>query len=103
MLQLPKMKGGQYGLRIKFIALISLLLIVSGTGLGWFFIDRTKSSLEEELKRRGLSLAKNLAYNSTYGVSIEDTGVLDRFVKGIVGESDVAYVMILDPRGKVLA
>ncbi|MBI3810828.1 MAG: HAMP domain-containing protein [Nitrospirae bacterium] len=100
---MPKMKGGQYGLRIKFIALISLLLIVSGTGLGWFFIDRTKSSLEEELKRRGLSLAKNLAYNSTYGVSIEDTGVLDRFVKGIVGESDVAYVMILDPRGKVLA
>jgi methyl-accepting chemotaxis protein len=103
MLQMLKMRGGQYGLRVKFIALISLLLVVSGTGLGWFFIGRTKSSLEEELQRRGISLAKNLAYNSTYGVSIEDTGVLDRFVKGIVGESDVAYVMILDPRGKVLA
>lgn len=103
MLQMPKIKGGQYGLRVKFIALISLLLVVSGTGLGWFFIGRTKASLEEELQRRGLSLAKNLAYNSTYGVSIEDTGVLDRFVKGIVAESDVAYVMILDPRGKVLA
>lgn len=103
MLQMPKMKSGQYGLRVKFIALISLLLIVSGTGLGWFFISRTKSSLEEELQRRGTSLAKNLAYNSTYGVSIEDTGVLDRFVKGIVTESDVAYVMILNPQGKILA
>lgn len=102
MMQLPKMSIGQYGLRFKFIALISLLLIVTGAGLGWFFIDRTKTALQEELKRRGISLAKNLAYNSTYGVSIEDTGGLDRFVKGIVSESDVSYVMILDPRGKVL-
>jgi len=103
MLQRPKMKEGQYGLRVKFIALISLLLILSGTGLGWFFIGRTKSALEENLQRRGMSLAKNLAYNSTYGVSIEDTGVLDRLIKGIAEESDVAYVIILDPHGKVLA
>ncbi|MBI3597477.1 MAG: HAMP domain-containing protein [Nitrospirae bacterium] len=96
-------KGGQYGLRVKFIALISLLLIAFGSSLGWFFISRTKSFFEEELKRRGISLAKSLAYNSTYGVSIEDTGILDRFVKGIAAESDVTYVMILDPRGKVLA
>ncbi|MBI3610097.1 MAG: HAMP domain-containing protein [Nitrospirae bacterium] len=103
MLQILKIGGGRYGLRFKFIALISLLLIVSGTSLGWLFIHRTKTSLEEELKRRGISLAKNLAYNSTYGVSIEDTGVLDRFVKGIVAESDVAYVMIMDRQGKILA
>jgi methyl-accepting chemotaxis protein len=102
MMQMPKLSVGQYGLRFKFIALISLLLIVTGAGLGWFFIDRTKTALQEELKRRGIALAKNLAYNSTYGVSIEDTGGLDRFVKGIVSESDVSYVMILDPRGKVL-
>lgn len=102
MMQMPKVSVGQYGLRFKFIALISLLLIVSAAGLGWFFIDRTKTALQEELKRRGIALAKNLAYNSTYGVSIEDTGGLDRFVKGIVSESDVSYVMILDPRGKVL-
>ncbi|MBI3994653.1 MAG: HAMP domain-containing protein [Nitrospirae bacterium] len=102
MLQMPKMSGGQYGLRFKFIALISLLLIVSGSCLGWFFIDRTKSSLQEELKRRGIALAKNMAYNSAYGVSIEDTGVLDRLVKGIAGESDVAYVMVMNPDGKIL-
>jgi len=103
MLQMPKMSSGQYGLRFKFIALISLLLIVSGISLGWFFIDRTKASLQEELKRRGTALAKNLAYNGTYGVSIEDAGVLDRLVKGIVTESDVSYVMILDLHGKILA
>ncbi|HET6464663.1 MAG TPA: methyl-accepting chemotaxis protein [Nitrospiria bacterium] len=103
MLQIPKTMVGHYGLRVKFIALISLLLIAFGASLGWFFISRTKSFFEEELKRRGTSLAKNLAYNSTYGVSIEDTGVLDRFVKGIAAEADVTYVIILDPKGRILA
>ncbi|HET6465796.1 MAG TPA: hypothetical protein VFH55_09335, partial [Nitrospiria bacterium] len=101
--QISNIKAGKYGLRFKFIALISLLLIVSGTSLGLFFINRTKASLEDELKRRGISLAKNLAYNSTYGVSIEDTGILDRFVKGIASGSDVIYVMILNSKGKILA
>ena len=103
MAQTQAMGGGRYGLRFKFIVLIGLLLIISGASLGWFFINRTTAALQEELKRRGVSLAKNLAYNSAYGVSIEDTSNLDRFMKGIVGESDVAYVMILDRQGKVLA
>jgi methyl-accepting chemotaxis protein len=101
--QIANIKAGKYGLRFKFIALISLLLIGTGASLGLFFIHRTKASLEDELKRRGIALAKNLAYNSTYGVSIEDTGILDRFVKGIATGSDVTYVMILNPKGKILA
>jgi methyl-accepting chemotaxis protein len=101
--QISKMKSGKFSLRFKFIALISLLLIASGASLGLFFINRTKASLEDELKRRGIGLAKNLAYNSTYGVSIEDAGILEKFVKGIESGSDVSYVMILNPKGKILA
>jgi len=100
---MSKKKARQYGLRFKFIALISLLLIVTGTSLGLFFIHRTKTSLEDELERRGIALAKNMAYNSIYGVTIEDTGILDRLVKGIASGSDVAYVMILNPKGKIMA
>jgi len=101
--QNPKKNGGQFGLRFKFIALISLLLVVSGASLGWFFINRTKTSLQEELKRRGAALAENLAYNSRYGVSIEDSGVLDRLIKGIANKADVSYVAVMDLQGKVLA
>ena len=85
--------GSQYGLRMKFIMLISILLLVSGSSIGWFSFSRAKSSLEEELVRRGLSLTKNLAHNSMFGVSIEDTGNLIGFVKGIAEESDIANVM----------
>ena len=101
--QISSIMAGQYGLRFKFIALISLLLIVSGVSLGLFFIIRTKASLEDELERRGIALAKNMAYNSIYGVSIEDAGILDRLVKGVTSGSDVSYVMILNPKGKILA
>ena len=98
-----KTGGGRYGLRVKFMALISLLLIVSGTTLGWYFISRMRASLQEELQKRGQALAKNLAYNSTYGVTIEDTGILDRFLRGIAEESDIAYVMVLNRQGVALA
>ena len=96
-------KAGGYGLRFKFTALISLLFILTGSLLSGFFFKRTQEALESELERRGLSLAKNLAYNSIYGVSIEDTGALDRLVKGILEEADVAYVIITDTQGKILA
>lgn len=98
-----KGEGVRYGLRLKFIALISLLFIAMGTTLTWFFLSSTKDSLEDALKRRGASLAKGLAYNSIYGVLIGDTSALDRLVKGIKAEPDVAYLIIVDKDGKVLA
>lgn len=93
---------GGYGLRFKFIAYISLLFILTGSLLSMLLFNRTKRAIEDELKRRGLSLAKNLAYNSIYGVSIEDTEALDRLVKGIMEEADVIYVIITDMQGKAL-
>lgn len=95
--------AGGYGLRLKFIALISLLFILTGSLLSGFFFKRTQEALEDELERRGLSLAKNLAYNSIYGVSMEDARALDRLVKGMLEEGDVAYVIITDTQGKILA
>jgi methyl-accepting chemotaxis protein len=95
-------EAGGYGLRFKFIALISLLFILTGSLLSLFFFNSTKGTLEDELKRRGLSLAKNLAYNSIYGVSVEDTGILQRLTLGIAEEADVTYVIIMDSQGKVL-
>lgn len=93
----------RYGLKLKFIALISFLFIAMGTILTWFFLGSTRGSLEDALQRRGVSLVKGLAYNSIYGVLIGDTSALDRLVKGVKGEPDVAYLIIVDKEGKVLA
>lgn len=93
----------RFGLRFKFTAMISVLFVILGLILSWFFLSRAKASLEDELKRRGMSLAKNLAYNGTYGLTIGDNDSLMALVKGVVNELDVAYVIILDAQGKVLA
>lgn len=93
----------RYGLRFKFTAMISALFVVLGLILSWFSLSRTKTSLEEELRRRGTSLSRNLAHNSTYGVAIGDTDSLTGLLKGAGDELDVAYVIILDAQGKVLA
>jgi methyl-accepting chemotaxis protein len=89
-------------LRMKFIAIISLLFIIQGALMSGFYLVQTTTSLKEELKQRGLSLAKNLAHNSLYGVMVGDTDVLNGYLSGISNELDVSYVMILDKQGKVL-
>ncbi|MEK7871252.1 MAG: methyl-accepting chemotaxis protein [Nitrospirota bacterium] len=96
-------EGVRFGLKLKFIILISLLSIIMGFILGWFSWSGTRDALEDALKKRGTSLAKGLAYNSIYGVLIGDTSALDRLAKGVKEEPDVDYLIIVDKDGKVLA
>jgi signal transduction histidine kinase len=95
----PTLPGVRIGLRFKFIAISSLLFFILALVLTGFSINRTKTLLETELKRRGLSLAKNLARNSQYGVTIGDARLLQQLVDGLKEEPDVVYVIILDSRG----
>ncbi len=93
----------QLGLRTKFVILISLLFILMATFFTWLYMVQAKSFIVDGLQKRGISLAKNLAHNATYGVSIGDTVALTEFVKGVGEEPDVDYVIILNSRGIVWA
>jgi methyl-accepting chemotaxis protein len=93
----------KFGLRLKFIAIFSLLFFIQGALLGFFFMVREKGSLKEDLMQRGMSLSKNLAYNSAYGVTVGDSDVLLGFLPGLLKEADVTYVSVMDKDGKILA
>jgi methyl-accepting chemotaxis protein len=93
----------QLGLRSKFVALISLLFILMGLVFTWIFMVNAKSYIVDGLQKRGISLAKNLSHDATYGVSVGDTTALSEFVKGVAEEPDIAYVIILNSRGIVWA
>jgi methyl-accepting chemotaxis protein len=93
----------QYGLRFKVTAMMTVLFVTLGLILSWFSMSRTMTSLEEELKRRGVSLAKTLAYNGERAVAAGDNKAMMSLVKNAVKELDVAYAIILDVQGKVLA
>ncbi len=90
-------------LKVKAITCISLLVLVVGASLSWYFLRQTERVLTRELQRRGLSLVTNLAYNSTYGVLIEDTEILQNLIKGVLHEDSVLSVRIADAQGAVLA
>jgi signal transduction histidine kinase/DNA-binding response OmpR family regulator/methyl-accepting chemotaxis protein len=90
-------------LKVKAITYISLLILVVGAVLSWYFLRQTKDVLTAELQKRAMSLTMNLAYNSKYGVLTEDTVILQELIEGILKEDDVLYVSITDVQGKVLA
>jgi len=52
---------------------------------------------------RGLALAKSLAYNSEYGISIGSEEMLQRVIRSIAEEKDLAYTIIQDIFGSTLA
>lgn len=90
-------------LQVKAITFISLLILAVGASLSWYFLRQTEGVFTDELQKRALSLAKNLAYNSKYGILTEDEEILSELIKGILQEDSVLFVLITDAQGEVLA
>lgn len=99
-MKLPKI---QLGLKIKFVLMISFLILFTSVILSGFLIKKQSQLIERELEKRAKSLVKNLAYNSEYGVLIENQQLLANLIKGVLREEDVMYAEIYDKNGKVLA
>jgi len=90
-------------LRVKSTLLVTAIIIIVASILSAFFITRQKEQAYSDLKRRGMSLVKNLAYNSEYGVLISNKDVLDNLIKGLKSDKDILYVLIQDTDGKLIA
>jgi len=100
-----KMKFSKFhlGLKAKFVLTISFLILTTSAILSVFLIQRQSLLIERELEKRGESLVRNLAYNSEYGVLVENKALLLNLMKGLYQEEDVAYIIIQDREGNVLA
>lgn len=58
--------------------------------------------VEGEFIKRGQTMSSNLAQGIELGVFAEDTQLLEASVRGVVGDPDVAYVVIYAEDGKIL-
>lgn len=92
-----------FGIRAKFIILISALLSVSTVILSGILIYYTVNSLRDVIKQKGILLAKKIADDSIYGVTIGDATILDGVIREIKNDPDLVYAAILDTQGKALA
>ena len=95
--------AGSHSLRLKATLFISTMLLLVGIVLSWYFLSRGEDILRGELEKRGLSLARNLAFNSRYGLLTEDPVILRRLIDGVLQEESVVYVAIASAQSGVLA
>jgi len=83
------------------LAVIMLLSMISIT-LTTFFVSRQRRSLMDELSKRALSLASNMAFNSQYAVLSRDLQTLQNLLAGVQKESDIEEAFITDMQGIIL-
>ncbi len=96
-------KAANMRLGTKSILAVVMLLSAISIILTTFFINRQKSSLMEEMSKRALSLASNMAFNSQLAVLSSDTRNLRKLIAGVKKESDIEDAYIVDLDGWILA
>ena len=89
-------------LRAKVLGLFLLAVVSSSAGSGWFFLERSRRSMEEQLERRARTIAWTLAFNCRYAVLTEDHVVLGDLAAGALGSDDVVRVVVADREGRIL-
>jgi len=91
------------GLGYKFISFTTILIISVASFYSFYLINHERNLLNDQLKKRGVSITNWLANNCQYGVLTEDKIILTRFIKSAILEKDVVYVGITDADGKFIA
>ncbi len=97
----PKRRG--VGLRIKFLLLVSVGFIVSGTLFGWSFSAQFEQMLRLEFQKRGETLVRGLGASARLDVYSGNKERLTRLVESAREEADVVAVTVYDSGREVLA
>jgi signal transduction histidine kinase len=100
---LRKSRKVRLALPLKFTLSISVLIMLTSLALGWSFSRNAVALIKAALMERGRSLARNLAYNSEYGVLIANQSILQQLVDGVIKEEDVLYAVVQNENGEALA
>ncbi len=86
------------------LILYSTLLILLLMGLIIILVEKRQSeTIQEEARKRGMSIARNLAAVSTNALLTYNYVVLEQNAEKVALEEDIAYVIIHDKEGKVAA
>ena len=86
----------------KINFLVASIIILLTIFIGFIFIRHETKAIKTELDERANTIVNNLAYNSKYGILVENREVLHRLLEGIRREKDVAYVKIENKEGKII-
>jgi signal transduction histidine kinase len=82
---------------ISVTALITLIML----GVVFSVLTREREIIEEEVRKKGHTIAKLLAMSSINFLLTNDYSTMKRFTETIATDEDIKYVMVLDPSGLV--
>ena len=85
-----------------FWSLVPVIIILFAT-LGVTGIVLNRRLAHDEFVKRGQAMATSLAQTGELGVYTEDSQVLESSMRGIIGDADVAYVIIYGEGWKMLS
>ncbi len=93
----------RFGIHLKFIVTIVLLIMLTSIVMSWFFITREVDLIQAGLRHRGEALVRTLAHTSLYVVATKNQEMLKSLVRGPIREEDVVFCLIQDAHGDMLA
>ena len=95
-----------FSLRSKFVLFFSLILIIACSTLSWYFVEKRREAMIDNLQQLGAILLTSVVHNDHFrfaGLVAEDRATLQQFTEGLLAVQDVVYVVITRPDGTVLA
>jgi len=93
----------QFSLAAKFSALAISLIVVTAVGICLFTVRMEVANYYQELLNHGITIADSTSQNCEYGVYTENPAALGLAVQGLSTDADIAYVVVLNAGGQVLA
>jgi PAS domain S-box-containing protein len=92
-------------MRLRTKLVISIVcLVVLLTALVMVVVEyRERTAIEEQVRKRGMTIARNLAALSANALLTYNYVTLEQHVSRLAREDDVVYVIILDREGRVAA
>jgi adenylate cyclase len=90
-------------LKVKLSLLITALVVLAVALVGLFLLRQQQQSLTAEMTKRGLTMAENFAAGAKTPLLTNDELTLGVLVTDAMKDPDVAYVIVSDQDGNVLA
>jgi adenylate cyclase len=95
--------GMRLPLKVKLSLLITSLVALAVILVGLFLLREQQQSLTAEMTKRGLTIAQNFAASAKTPLLTSDELTLAVLVREAMKDPDVAYAMVADNDGKILA
>lgn len=90
-------------LRVRLIVSVAIVHVILMGGFIWEAVQEQSASIRSELESRGNSLVNLMAVASTNALLSEDLASLAEVTARVKHQPDVAYGLIADERGEILA